>query len=261
MRGRRFAEAGLMRRGGREPAGRGLVFGAWIGQTAAGLNAIEGGSALHAWVPEFAVTTFNGANISAIKDQWGAADMTQGTAANQPPWLATGGAGGRPAVDLGSQTNRSLVATPGPYATGNRVSIYCVCKSVGTGGGSSSYFWPAAGGDTVGFYADTSAFKMFIDFDVGTSFNGALDSPAFDTNWHIRALRPLASGSLSQFGGVTTTPNPAGDGLAEIGNAAFGSPYALNNGGIVAGLFLVNNATAAKDTYLRNRLAVWFGAL
>lgn len=257
MRGRRFAGAGLMRRGGREPAGGGLVFGAWIGQTAAGLNAIEGGSALHAWVPEFAVTTFNGSNVSAIKDQWGAADMAQGTAANQPPWLATGGPHGRPTINLGSTTSRFLTATLPGYAAGNRVCIYAVTKQA-LGDGAQAYLDTPA--DAIGFYTGAANFALFVDYDVGASFNAEFSAPTFDTNWHIHALRPLASGSLSQIDGANTTDNPVGDGLVEINRAIIGSQYALFCGGRVAGLFLVNNATAAKDTYLRNRLAAWFGA-
>lgn len=235
-------------------------FKLWAAQTKLGLDALEASSALHAWVPDLSVTTLNAGNISAIADSWGASSMSQGTAGTQPAYSATAGPNGRPAVT--GMVSRFLVASVS-YASGNRIGWYVVGKRGDT---NSRHFFVAVDDPTTisavrfGRRATDGVFNNVLTLETGGEQSLTITAPAVDDLWHVFAARPLASGALSQIDGVTTTPNFTGtDGAGEIELVYIGHPSLPR--GSVSGVFAVDNPTDAKDTYLRSRIAMWFGTL
>jgi hypothetical protein len=231
------------------------LFDKWIADTRLGLNRIEGGSASHAYVPERAVTTLNGTNISRIADLWSTADLIQGTIDSQPAHISAGGPLDLPYINL-QDTARLLTATFS-IGSGNRAALYVVGK-FGPNAGATRTLARLASGNAVRL-SSSDTYRWGGTFTGGTQLLNTT-VPAKDQLWHVFSILPLATGALTQVGGVTTTATFSGnDTCAAVTGVTVGET-ALSYGD-VAGLFVVDNITAAKDAYMQSSLAVWFGDL
>lgn len=164
-----------------------------------------------------------------------------------PAYSATSGPNNRPGVTLQS-TSRVMSASISIPAD-HRVGFYALLKADGltriaariTGSGNN-IMQP--------YWQGTTAFRALVDFTAAIQ-NISITSPAKDTNWHLRALRPLATGALCQIDGSTTTPNFTGSGTVKAMDT-FQIGQGVSSGGVFASAMLVDNPTAAKDTAVKN---------
>ncbi len=236
-----------------------MSFEQWEAQLEAELNAVAGGSALNLWVPEVGHVFLNGGNVSSIEDVWGSDHVSQGTAANQPAWEATGGAGGRPAVFM-QDTARGLLGSGLGIGEANRVGLYVVGQVVAPAAQRIlCETLNAANGVVQSIQGNTSSrFQAQLNYTTGLQTLN-ITAPAHDSSFHIFASRPLASGALFQMDGAGTTPGPTGTAALDDQTQLRIGRYLSNvSGGRFCAALLVNDPTAAKDTIVLARLRQWF---
>ena len=220
-----------------------------------------GADLLHHWeVPESSspLITLNAVNVAQLNDRVAASadHMIQGTAGLQPSYNATGGPDSLPCIDL-QDTGRIINATVS-HASGNRLGLYVVFKA--SGSNVRTVISSLNGAATL---APCNFFRLNAEFGINTVFEGAADDfvltvPAIDTNWHLLAVRPLATGALLQIDGATTTPDLSrSDGFIDFGIISIG--HGTTAGGSVAAYLVVDNPTAAKDTIVKAYVTSTYG--
>lgn len=175
--------------------------------------------------------TLNGSNVSAWADQSGNAfDVTQGTAANQPLYVASG-LNGKPVIRIDG-SNDTLTGT-GAQA-GNGAHTLAAVMKVNT-------IVPAAFRGIIG-YGDAAAGNgsSTIGYEStgkrwygGQNQVGALIGGNVDTSWHVL---------IKVFNGTTVTTYV--DGVIEVNAAA--ASFALDTN-IVIGTYKSGNTSIAAD--------------
>ena len=243
-------------------AGRlsGSLAGALAGSGASAPSLDDLGAALlyHWEVPASSspLITLNAGNVSQLNDRVGSAHMIQGTAAVQPQYNSSGGPNDAPYITL-QAVGRFLAATIS-IAAANRAGLYVVARQV-AGAATRTLATTAAGG-TLGHrvrHALSNQFSHVARFTGGEQVVTAT-TPAFDTNWHLCAIRPLASGALAQVDGVTTSPNFTGtDTMIALDTARIGD--ASTAAGDLASMVIVDNPTDDLDTIVRAYVASVYG--
>lgn len=246
---RRFAGAGLLRRGGRSPV------------SAAGINPIAalGADLLYWWEASAATVTLNGSTVSQVNERVGGArHLVQATGANQMLWEAAGGPNGQPCLTFNDTGDTMLATSLAGIADGNRVGIYNVAAVGGTA--NIRYVVEtlnAANGLVQSLGEETNEFRFHNTFTGGAQAITPA-TPARDTDFHVFASRPLASAALSQVDGVTTNVTFTGnDTLDDQTQLRLGRNTA--SAGKWCSTMLVVNPTDAKNTIVLAYYAQRYG--
>lgn len=217
-----------------------------------------GADLLHHWeVPaaDSPLITLNGSNVSQLNDRVGGIHAVQAVAGNQPAYVANGGPNNQPYINLQDGT-RGLVARILPIGAANRTGMYAVFAA-GTQFHAIRITQDAVAGIEP-YFVNLTAFHSRTEF-TGGSQDVAVVTPAWNTAWHLHAMRPLATGALSQIDGVTTNPTHTGsDTLKAMNQADIGS-VAGNANGNVAMLILVSDPTASKDAIVKAYVRARYG--
>lgn len=225
-----------MRRGGRHgaPSEGGIA-----------LAAALGADLLHWWEPSADTITLNGSLVSQLQDRAGSAHLVQGAAGAQPSYVTTGGPNGRPFVRMnGDGSNDNTMDATLAIGAANRSGIYAVVRR-----SAASDLVPVNSPFQIYHELSTSRFRHQLTFTTGAQ-TIYLSSPALNASWNLHAARPLASGALSQIGGVTTTPSFTGTStlpaliLFRLGHVS------VAGGDFVFGC-LINDPTDSKDALIR----------
>lgn len=246
MRGRRFAGAGLMRRGGREPGGASMSAGGGPSLSALGADL------LHWWevpVSSSPLITLNGGNVSQLNDRVssGAAHMVQATAINQPLYEATGGPRGEPCTSA-QDVARFMEATFA-IGAGNRAGVYAVYQQAAVASRTTINSTP------VGIFRnvnDTTGYLTFTGGPQNSVKNGV------DANWHLHSLLPFATGAHAQHDGINVDTDFTGSDTV----VAYTQLFWFHNGtagGKLACVIIVQDITAAKDAIVKQYVRARYG--
>jgi hypothetical protein len=212
-----------------------------------------GASLIHHYEPSL-VTVTGGSTISSLSDLvlTGSVAMAQATSGNRPAFTAAGGPNDYGFVDF-QDVNRALVGSIS-LAAGHRTALYVVAKASATNSRTLT-------NSDLGIY---NLFRGTDTFCANTIFNGGgaeflvITVPAVDTDWHLFAYVPLATGALFQIDGVTTTPDfVSAAGLDALTTFRLG--HIGSAGGSIASAFMVSGATGALNTIAKRYVAAKFG--
>jgi hypothetical protein len=216
---------------------------------------VLGSDLLHWWEPSAETTTLNGSNVSQLNDRIGGAHAVQATAVNQPSYVADGGPGGRPCLTF-QDAARWVLATVN-LSAGHRTGMYVVAAHPAAGLAVTCSLRLAGTNQMSPFAQVGQGFHQRINFTGGAQ-DLNITAPARNTNWNLFAMRPLASGALSQIGTTTTTPNFSGvDTVGAVDQ--FYAGHTVSAGGSFAFCALVTNPTSEKDAYVREYINRVFG--
>ncbi len=246
---RRFAGAGLLRRAARTST------------AVSALNPITelGADLLYWWEASAATVTLNGSTVAQVNERVGGArHLVQATGANQMLWEATGGPNGRPCLTFNDTGDTMLASALTGIADGNRVGVYNVAAVGGTA--NIRYVVEtlnAANGLVQSLGEETNEYRFHNTFTGGAQAITPA-TPARDTNFHVFASRPLATGALSQVDGTTTNVTFTGtDTLDDQTQVRLGRNTA--SAGKWCSTMLVVDPTDAKNTIVLAYYAQVYG--
>lgn len=200
--------------------------------------------------------TLNGGNLSAITERVaGAANMAEGTAAQQPLYVANGGPNDKPYLSL-QDSARNIGATV-VIGAAHRVGMFAVARQASSGVPSTvvASARAGAGGNRYIMSLDgSSRYRFECTFTGGTQAINATTSPANNGAWRIRAILPLAAAAASQIDRVDTNPTFTGtDTVQSITSVHFGFENAIVCAGDAASIMMVdltvNSAVAIPAVY------------
>lgn len=238
----------------------GLTIGASPPSAYSTLSIALGAGLLHFWEPDYAGTTFSGADVATLADSKGSATMAWER--GSPVWESAGAPTGRPCIHL-SVGATQLLANGVSIATGHRVGLYVVAKTTGAANTVQVAARAVDGisGAARAFVGGTNAsskFRCLCAFTGGTQ--DAASTVAADTNWHLFALRPLSTGASTTRDGVEQVPTFTGsDTVLEIETVLIG--HTTLAAGRVAMVLAVDLSTdaVARDAAIRAYVNSRFG--
>lgn len=235
-----------MRRGGR--GGNALESGGAL----IDLEVALGANLLYFWQPDANTVTLNAGNVSSMTERVaGVANMANATGAQQPAYSATGGPNNKPYITM-QDTARRLTSTISIGAA-HRSGVYAVLRMPNTGALATGVEIGASNDIRLGVTSASTQYHHRIEFTGGDQALN-LTVPVFSAAaWHLHAVRPLATGALSQIDGSSTTPNTTGTDTFKAWTVAnIGSIGGTLGAGDVAFLCITVEPVAAINTIVRN---------
>lgn len=235
------------------------------------LNTVEGGSAVRAWVVDSETVTLAEdepvedvfiTTAASVSELWsGGASLAEADTGLQPRYFASGGPAGRPYISRDVvDAARRLVATVS-LSAGHVTGLYIVGRT--SAGAVARLVEVVGGGGDVAVVErpGVNLLRFYLDFDSGGP--DFVSETSADGQWRVLSMQvTVADAASAKIDGVAVDPNflLGFEGLKAATTVAFGSAAAeLAWGGDLAALLLVNNATAAKDTIVRQALRSRFG--